>query len=108
MVVFSKKKKESSYSFFSIYTEERIGASQFALAVLINIICAFLFALPAFREQISDNTSKKEIFQNIPTEFYIALALALAMLFYFFTPSIINLYKKVKTFIISIFNKKKK
>jgi hypothetical protein len=108
MVVFSKKKKESSYSFFSIYTEERIGASQFALAVLINIICAFLFALPVFREQITDNTSKKEFFLNIPTEFYIALALALAMLLYFFTPSTIQLYKKVKTIIVSTSYKKKK
>lgn len=108
IVVFSKKENKDSYSFFSIYTEERIGASQFALAVLVNIICAFLFALPAIREQISDNTSKIEVFQNIPIEFYIALALALTMLFYFFTPSIIELYKKVITYIASIFIKKKK
>ncbi len=108
MVVFSKKKNESSYSFFSIYTEERIGTSQFALAVLINMICAFLFALPAFREKIPDDTSKKEIFQNIPIEFYIALVLVLVMLFYFFTPSIIQFFKKEKIFIVSTFTKKKK
>lgn len=108
MVVFSKKKKEGSYSFFSIYTEERIGASQFALAVLINIICSFLFALPAFRKQNPIVISKKDFFQNIPLEFYIAAALALAMLLYFFTPSVIHLYKKVKTFIVSILDKLKR
>lgn len=108
MVVFSKKENKSSYSFFSIYTEERIGASQFALAVLINIICGFLFVLPAIREEIPENTSKKEIFQNLPIEFYIASALALAMLFYFFTPSFIQLFKKVKAYIVSTFTKKKK
>ncbi|RXG25446.1 hypothetical protein [Leeuwenhoekiella marinoflava] len=107
MVVFSKKKDGDSYSFFSIYTEERIGASQFALAVLINIICGFLFALPTIREGMLENTSKKEIFQKIPIEFIIALFLALAMLFYFFTPSIIQLFKKVKTFIFSLFKGKK-
>jgi len=108
MVVFSKKKKEGSYSFFSIYTEERIGASQFALAVLINIICAFLFALPSFRAENANDPAKEEIFQNIPPEFYIAFVLALGMLFYFFTPSVIHLYKKIKTFFVYIINKKKK
>ncbi|MFY0602710.1 MAG: hypothetical protein JXQ93_02090 [Flavobacteriaceae bacterium] len=108
MVVFSKKKNHNSYSFFSIYTQERIGTSQFALAVLINIICAFLFALPVIREKIPDNITKREIIQKIPIEFLIALLLALAMLFYFFTPSIIQLYKKTKTSVVSIFKKKKR
>lgn len=108
MVVFSKKKNEDSYSFFSIYTEERIGASQFALAVLINIICAFLFALPAIREKMPDNITKEVIIQNTPIEFYIALLLASTMLFYFFIPSIIQLYKKEKAYIFSTFMNKKR
>lgn len=106
MVIFSKKRNEDNYSFFSIYTEERIGVGQFALAVLINIICGFLFALPNIKRGIPDNLSKKGILQNIPIEFYLALFLALAMLSYFFTPSIIRLYKKAKMYIIPNSTKK--
>ena len=42
IVVFNKKKSSElspSYSFFTIYSKERIGMGQFALAILINIIC---------------------------------------------------------------------
>jgi len=108
MVVFSKKENKGSYSFFSIYAEERIGASQFALAVLINIICGFLFVLPSVREKLSDGSTKKEIFQNIPLEFYIASILVIVMLFYFFTPLIMRFFKKAKAYIISFFTKKKR
>jgi hypothetical protein len=108
MVVFSKKTSKNSYSFFSIYSEERIGASQFALAVLINIVCGFLFVLPSIREKLSVGLTKKEILQEIPTEFYLASILAILMLTYFFMPSIIPLLKKIKAFFVDLPFKNKK
>jgi hypothetical protein len=108
IVVFSKKKEEESYTFFSIYTKELIGVSQFAIAILINIVCGFLFALPAIRAQIPEGATFVNFLQAPPFEFYLALFLALIMLFYFFTPLIIGLLKKAKGYIVSIFIKKQR
>ncbi len=102
MVIFSKKKNKdkNSYSFFSIYTDERIGKNQVAFAILVNIICAFLFALPTVRDRGA--TLKTDFFQNIPIEFYIASILIIALTSYFFLPFISKIYKKYINFFLNI------
>lgn len=107
IVVFSKKSQAESYSFFSIYTKERIGASQFAVAILINIICGFLFALPAIRNQIPVETQFQDILKYPPTEFYLALILAVSVLLYFFFPSIFIALRKGLNWAISLLPDKK-
>jgi hypothetical protein len=92
MVVFSKKKDAESYTFFSIYTKELIGASQFAIAILINIVCGFLFALPAIRDKRMNEAS---LLETLPFEFYIAFSLALIMSFYFFLSPLTLVTKKI-------------
>lgn len=87
IAIFSKKSKRESYSFFSIYTKERIGASQFATAILINIICGFLFAFPSIRQSLPNDGSFLEALKSPPTEFYLASALAMLMVLYFFYAS---------------------
>lgn len=101
IVVFSKKNNNESYSFFSIYTKERIGASQFAIAILINIVCGFLFALPSIRTQIPVEASFEDMFQILPLEFYLASFLTSILLLYFFLPPIILGLKRLKFQIIS-------
>ena len=108
IVVFSKKKNEDSYTFFSIYTKELIGLGQFAIAILINIICAFLFALPTIRTQIPEDLIFKNFFQAFPIEYFIALSLALLMFLYFFFPTNFLGMKSLWSRRISSFYKKKK
>lgn len=105
MVVFSKKFKEESYTFFSIYTKELIGVSQFAIAILINIICAFLFALPAIRSEIPKDATFVNYLQAPPIEFYLALSLAIIMFLYFFLSPILLGLKKIWFRITLITNK---
>lgn len=50
VVEFEKKEVAESFSFFSIYSKERIGPGQFALAILINIVCGILLFIPAYRK----------------------------------------------------------
>jgi hypothetical protein len=108
IVVFSKKRNEDSYTFFSIYTKELIGVSQFAIAILINIICAFLFALPTIRTQIPVDLTFKNFFQAFPIEYSIALLLALLMFLYFFFPTSFLRMGSLWSRIISSFYEKKK
>jgi len=108
IVVFSKKKKEDSYTFFSIYTKELIGVSQFAIAILINIICGFLFALPTIRKQIPEDSTFASIIQTSPVEYSIALFLFLLMLFYFLFPTKFSVVSNLWLWIISPFSKNKK
>ncbi|MCV9386860.1 hypothetical protein [Reichenbachiella ulvae] len=102
MVVFSKKSGSESYSFFTIFSKERIGASQFAIAILINIICGFLFAFPAIREAFPKSENLSGILKSPPLEFYLAAFLAFGLVFYFFIPPILSAIRrrwiKVKSF----------
>jgi len=108
MVIFSKKKKEDSYTFFSIYTKELIGVSQFAIAILINIICGFLFALPTIRTQFPEDSTFINILQTSPIEYSIALLLAFLMFFYFLFPANFLGISSLWSWIISSFSKNKK
>ncbi|MEQ6121373.1 hypothetical protein [Reichenbachiella sp. MALMAid0571] len=107
IVIFSKKSGSESYSFFSIYTKERIGASQFAVAILINIICGFLFALPAIRNEIPSEVPMRDMINYPPIEFYLAVILALSVLLYFFYPSLSIAFRKGVNWIVSFLPIKK-
>ncbi len=90
IVVFNKKQNVESYSFFSIFSMERIGIGQFALAILINIICGFLLFIPSYRRSFNPAISIKEFWGVLPIEILVALVLGFTMLIYFISPIIIK------------------
>lgn len=109
IVVFNKKQNgvngqnADSFSFFSIYSEERIGVAQFTFAILLNIFCGFLFFIASFRNPESVQiTSIKELFLALPWEIYFAIFIMVVTLGYFVWPSIINL----KKYIANLFSKR--
>ncbi len=93
MVVFNKKKDAESFSFFSIFAKERIGPGQFALAILINLICGILLFIPAYRKTVIPEARLSELLIELPTEVYIALIIATLTLLYFSWPLITNVLK---------------
>jgi len=95
IVVFNKKQHEESYSFFSIYSKERIGPGQFALAILINIVCGVLLFIPSYRKSFSPEIEFSQVWLHLPKEIYIALSIALATLLYFTWPSIKSILTKI-------------
>lgn len=95
IVVFLKKKENESFSFFSIFTKERIGTNQVALAIFLNIICAFLFSFPDIREKIFSKKEGKIDFSNIPMEYFIGFFIVISMVFYFFYPKIYKHFKNL-------------
>lgn len=97
LVIFNKKeaKKDDetpSYSFFSIFYKERIGVGQFALAVMLNLVCGILLFLPAFRQQ-NKIISLNDIFNKLPFELYLAISIDLILLLYFIWPSLTRIVK---------------
>jgi len=91
---FDKKKAAESFSFFSIYTMERIGPGQFALAILINIVCGVLLFIPAYRKTFVPEVSLLQVWVVLPSEIFIALGIAVATLIYFTLPLIISKLEK--------------
>ncbi len=91
---FENKEVAESFSFFSIYSMERIGTGQFALAILINIICGVLIFIPGYRKTFDPEISLLKVWSVLPSEIIIALTIAVALLIYFILPVIIY---KVKT-----------
>lgn len=94
IVVFNKKQNHESFSFFSIYAMERIGIGQFALAILINILCGILLFIPTYRTSINKKLSFFQIWGRLPFEIYFALIIVIATLIYFLWPTIKNYFKK--------------
>lgn len=86
---FEKKEVAESFSFFSIYSKERIGPGQFALAILINIVCGILLFIPAYRKTFDPEISLLKVWSVFPLEIFIALSIAFATLIYFILPVII-------------------
>ena len=104
LVVFNKKEaKENdalpSYSFFSIFYKERIGAGQFALAIMINLVCGIILFFPSFREQHELSWSE-DLFSKLPLELYLALGIGFILLLYFIWPSIIFLIRRLFSWIM--------
>lgn len=85
---FEKKSFAESFSFFSIYSKERIGPGQFALALLVNIVCGILLFIPAYRKSFKPELSFLQVWANLPIEIVLALGIALFTLFYFIWPTI--------------------
>ena len=95
IVVFLKKNDLESYTFFNIFSKERIGMGQFALAILINIICGFLLFLPGYRVEDKKQISWR-FWEWFTTELYIVAVLVLITGLYFFIPIIKYRLKKIK------------
>jgi hypothetical protein len=100
LVVFNKKHDLESFSFFSIYSLERIGTGQFALAFLINIICGVLIFLPGFRNSFNPELSNIQVWAKLPFEIILALSLACLTLLYFLWPAILNRFRRFFTWTI--------
>ena len=107
IVVFNKKQNSESFSFFSIYSMERIGPGQFALAILINIVCGVLLFIPAYRKSLSKEVSFSEVLCDLPTEIFFALGIAGATLIYFILPLIIYKVKMSWSWILTKTRSKK-
>jgi len=89
VVIFNKKGGKESYNFFSVFLKERIGAGQFALAVLINLLCGILLFIPSYRSTNDYSFLSFTFWTNLPTEAYIALSAGFLLLIYFTWPKII-------------------
>lgn len=99
---FEKKEVAESFSFFSIYSMERIGIGQFALAIFINILCSILFFFPSYKKTINTGL----MLSNTPLEIFIALGIAFLTFMYFIWPTIQNLYNKLINWINKLSVKK--
>lgn len=89
IVVFNKRTESDSFSFFSVFTKERVGPAQFALAILINIICGILLFIPSYRKSFTPELQYSVLHKSIPVEIWIAIMLAILTLVYFIWPWII-------------------
>ena len=87
IVVFNKMSDSESFSFFSIFQKERIGGGQFALAILINLVCGFLIYLAS-----RDNSLC--IF-DLQIEILIAILIMFITFIYFLFPILARLWYKV-------------
>ncbi|WCL51025.1 hypothetical protein [Leptospira sp. GIMC2001] len=94
VVVFNKKQGEESYSFFSIYSKERIGPGQFALATFVNLICGILLFLPNHRAGLENNLPYIDLVTRLPVEVYISAIIGFTIVIYFIWPKITSLYEK--------------
>ena len=93
LVVFNKKKHPESLNFFSTFFRERIGTGQFALAVLINLVCGILLAFPNYRRDA--DTNKTSLFDSFPIEFWLAVIIGICTILYFIWPFLTSMrFKK--------------
>jgi len=94
VVVFNKKSKEMGYCFFSVFTKERIGAGQFALAILVNMVSGVLLFLPNFRIGNNYKLLSFQLWWNLPIEVHISLFLGFIIILYFVWPILGSIIKK--------------
>lgn len=83
IVVFNKKNKIDPFSFFSMYSKEKIGVAQFSMALLLNVFCGILFFIASFRTSQKPVLNIPDAFQRSPIELYISLFVVLLTLIYF-------------------------
>jgi len=93
VVVFNKKDNKESYSFFSIFSKERIGAGQFALAVFVNLVCGILLYIPAYEDSKSVEFCSTDFWIKLPIEVYLSLLIGVSILGFFIWPSIVIPFK---------------
>ena len=73
----------SLHSRFVVFKKERIGAGQFVLALLINLLCGVLLTFPSFRQTVPVGQS---LIANLPPEFWVAIGIELLTAGYFLWP----------------------
>lgn len=103
VVVFNKKKNQDSYAFFSIFSKERIGAGQFALAVLVNLICGILLFITSFRQNLEPSEA---FWKNLPIEVYSSIFIGLLIVNYFIWPGVNYFIQLLASYIRKKFSKK--
>ena len=97
IVIFCKKgNTEESYSFFSIYSTERIGIAQFSFAILLNIFCSLLFYIASLKYTPKESFGYDVFIFELPIEVYSATALFLLTLVYFLWPFVRNFFSTIK------------
>jgi hypothetical protein len=96
IVVFNRRNKLNSYAFFSIYTKEYIGANQFALALLVNLISGILLFIPSFKSGLSKENQERSLLNQLPFEFWLAITLILIMVWYFSKSWVSQIIRKSK------------
>jgi hypothetical protein len=94
MVVFNKKNTPHSFAFFSIFSMERIGAGQFILAILINLLTGILLFIPSYRKEIHKNIISNDFWANLPPEVFIAILIVLLLIIYFIWPPLASSFRK--------------
>jgi len=101
MVVFNKKKEKDSYSFFSMYSKERIGLAQFSLALLLNVSCGILFFISQLRIPPNNPNNFKEFLNKAPLELYLAIGIFILTAIFFLWP----LFVRFKNWFLKLFQK---
>lgn len=100
LVVFNKRSRDGQFSFFLIFAKERIGASQFVAAILIDLLSGvlLLFASPPPPKPADTYWSK---FSSMPVEFWLAIGLIGVTILIFVWPKV----KQAGKWIKNVFNK---
>jgi hypothetical protein len=81
IILFNKSEKNSSHSFFSVFTQEIITLKQLSLAIIVNIVCSLLFALGSLH---IDNQGKKMFaYSGMTWEYRVAIITLIIMLLYY-------------------------
>ena len=75
---------------------ERIGTGQFALAILISIICGILLFIPSYRKTFNPEISFLKVWNKLPFEIYLAITIAFGMIIYFVLPWLKNVFYKIR------------
>lgn len=91
IVVFNKREESDSFSFFSVFSKERIGPGQFALAIFVNILCGILLFVPSYKKSFTPELEYSSLLQKLPFEIWIAIIIAGGTLIYFIWPVILLL-----------------
>ena len=94
IVVFNKRSNLHSYSFFSIYTKERIGVPQLVVAILLNIVCGVLFYIAPSRQNFDLKFNEYSIITFFPLEINVAIGFAFIATLYIQYPNLVRIYKK--------------
>lgn len=96
VVIFNKKSSEESYAFFTRYTKERIGAGQFSLAILANLVCGILLYIPTYKRSFKSIIEESGFWKSLPIEVYASLAVALGIVLYFLWPKVKCIFRSRK------------
>lgn len=88
IVIFNKQKNEDGYNFFSMYTKERVGMGQLAVAMLINIISGILLTMATSPTVDNYTDVSMNSLQSQYIEPYVVLTIAILTVLYFLWPNI--------------------